>query len=101
MVRLAAIACAGALLAACSSPADTARHAECDKVGDMASRLIEQRAAGTTEREALADLSARGEYRMGYVVDGVFRAKPGASAAVTRAEIVQVCHKVSRDGSAD
>jgi len=98
MVRLSAVVCA-ALMVACSSPAEMAQHATCEKARDLASKLIEQRAVGMTEREALADLSARGEYQMGYVVDGVFRAKPGESVAVTRDDIVRTCRKVSSTGA--
>jgi len=87
------------LLLVAAAPAFAADPLDCDKVGDQASDMIARRAGGLTERDALAELSARGDYRLGFVVDGVFGAKPGASPAVTRAEIVQVCKHVNKTGS--
>lgn len=89
---------AAALLAA--APAFAADPLDCDKVGDQASDIIKRRAAGLTERDALAELSARGEYRLGFVVKDAYRAEPGASPAFTRAEIVQKCKTINRTGSA-
>lgn len=82
-----------------AAPAFAAEPLDCDKVGDQASDMIARRASGLTEREALAELSARGDYRLGFLVDGVFGAKPGASPAMTRAEIVQKCKHVNKTGT--
>lgn len=82
-----------------TAPAFATDPLDCDRVGDQASYMIARRAAGLTERDALAELSARGDYRQGFVVDGVFGAKPGASPAMTRAEIVQVCKHFNKTGS--
>lgn len=83
-----------------ATPVFAAEPLDCDKVGDQASDIIKRRAAGLTERDALAELSARGDYRLGFVVKDAFRADPGASQAFTRAEIVQKCKTINRTGSA-
>lgn len=72
---------------------------ECEFVREMATDLQRRKTAGMTEDEALAELSARGEYQLGYVVDGVFDAPPGASEAVTLHDIVSTCKRVKETGS--
>ncbi len=54
-----------------------ARAAECVHVADLFDMLAKKKAEGWTEADALADMTARGEYSLGYVVDGVFGTRYG------------------------
>lgn len=78
-----------------------ASHAlkECDHAAELFDDMAKRKAAGGTEREALDDLSARGDYSLGYVVDGVFgtRYGPGGSA-MARADTLVACRRMAKGG---
>jgi len=61
------------------APQLDATQEDCNSIVDIARDLQRRRAAGLTEDQALAQMSARGRYLLGYVVDGVFRADPDTS----------------------
>lgn len=84
---------------AAADPAPTPQVDACERVGALVDDLMQRKSTGLTEREALAELSARGDYRLGYVVDGVFTAKPDTAAAITRADILATCRRVEKTGT--
>jgi hypothetical protein len=71
----------------------------CDHVSDLFDMLVKKKADGWVEADALADMSARGEYSLGYVVDGVFgdRFGPGGSA-MARADTMAACLRMAKGG---
>lgn len=108
---------AALILAACNPPADTPapRQAEaattpapdvpnpeagnCEHVGELFDLYAKRKADGWTEAGALKDLSARGDYSLGYVVDGVFGdryGEPGSGTA--RAEVLVTCRRLAKGG---
>lgn len=72
---------------------------ECESVRDLAGSMQRRRAAGLTEKQALAELSERGQFELSYVVDGVFRADPGTPEAITRHDIGEACKRVQKSGA--
>lgn len=60
---------------------------------------MKRKATGMTEDDALAELSQRGDYRLGYVVDGVFKAKPDTPTAMTKADVLTTCRTVKNTGA--
>lgn len=116
---LAAIAAASLVLAACGGPAPTSQpaatpapakaanappasaasaDAECDRVSAIVDDLTKRKATGLTESDALAEFSARGDFRLGYVVDGVFKAAADTPAAITKADILASCRQQAKGG---
>jgi len=71
----------------------------CDYVARLFDDLVDRKAAGMTEREALAELSARGDFALGYVVDGVFgdRFGPGGSVAA-KVDTLAACRRMAAGG---
>lgn len=82
------------------APAAELPAASCDHVGDLFDMLVKNKAEGWTEADALADMTARGEYALGYVVDGVFgdRFGPGGGA-LARAETMTACRRMAEGGT--
>ena len=74
--------------------------ASCDHVSNLFDMLVKHKAEGWTEADALADMTARGEYALGYVVDGVFgdRFGPGGGA-LARAETMTACRRMADGGT--
>ena len=75
-----------------------ATQEDCNSIVDIARDLQRRRAAGLTEDQALAEMSARGRYLLGYVVDGVFRADPDTSETITLHAIWKKCNQSGRFG---
>lgn len=71
----------------------------CDYVARLFDDLVDRKAAGMTEREALSELSARGDFALGYVVDGVFgnRFGPGGSVAA-KVDTLAACRRMAAGG---
>jgi hypothetical protein len=73
---------------------------DCDGyVARLVDELVARRAKGATEDDALALLSSRGDFRLSYVVDGVFHADDSTPAAITRADILATCRRVNETGT--
>ncbi len=71
----------------------------CDHVGALFDMLAVKKAEGWTEADALADMSARGESSLGYVVDGVFGNKFGEPGGMlARVEVLKVCRRLADGG---
>ncbi|UKE77999.1 hypothetical protein [Xanthomonas graminis] len=72
---------------------------KCDHVADLFDMLVKKKADGWVEADVLADMSARGEYSLGYVVDGVFgdRFGPGGGA-MARADTLAACRRMAKGG---
>ncbi|WP_323162871.1 hypothetical protein [Stenotrophomonas maltophilia] len=108
-MKLIKAACAVAVLvlAACSgSPGDQQAQAEppavdCAHIEQLFGMLVEKKAQGWTEQDALADMSARGEYRFGGpLVDSVFGDRfgtPGSSLA--KSDMLKACRKMAAGGT--
>jgi hypothetical protein len=82
-----------------SAPAPASKADACDHVADLFDMLVKKKADGWVEADALADMSARGEYSLGYVVDGVFgdRFGPGGGA-MARADTLAACQRMAKGG---
>ena len=64
----------------------------CRRVADLFDELVRGKSEGMTEDQALALLSDRGDYMLGYVVDGVFGNRYGASGSpAARADVIASC----------
>ncbi len=72
---------------------------DCAPVNQLFDDLVKRKAAGLTEREALAELSARGAYTEGYVVDAIWKADPKTPIALTRADVLSTCRNVKKTGT--
>jgi hypothetical protein len=87
---------------AAAAPGDAALvpEGECARVAELFDDLVKRKAGGWVEADALAELSARGDYSAAYVVDGVFgtRFGPGGSASA-RADTVAACRKLASGGT--
>lgn len=77
-------------------------RAYCDEyIAGLFDMLVEKKAEGWTERDALDDMIARGEQKFGGpLVDGVFgdRFGPGGGA-IARAETLAACRRTQKGGS--
>lgn len=72
---------------------------ECDQVRAMFDDLVTRKAAGLSQLEALAELSDRGAYTEGYVVDAVYGLAPDGNVAVARVDVMAKCRTVHKTGA--
>ena len=82
-----------------AAPAPAPEADACDHVADLFDMLAKKKADGWVEADVLADMSARGEYSLGYVVDDVFgdRFGPGGGA-MARADTLAACRRMDKGG---
>lgn len=115
MKHMAPLTLAALILAACTpspapapaAPADTPAAQptatetvlDCGPVAAMFDDLVKRKATGLTEADALAELSARGAYTEGYVVDAVFDLAPDGNVAIARADVLAKCRTVNKTGT--
>lgn len=71
----------------------------CEQVRAMFDDLVARKAAGLSQLEALAELSDRGAFTEGYVVDAVYGLEPGANVAVARVDLMAKCRTVHKTGA--
>lgn len=71
----------------------------CEQVRAMFDHLVELKAAGLRQLEALAELSDRGAFTEGYIVDAVYGLEPGANVAVARVDVLAKRRTVHKTGA--
>lgn len=80
-------------------PEELKTQIDCDQVGERARDMLQRRIDGLTEDQALAELSAAGDYELGFLVDGVFALGAEERPTTTVVDIKQVCRQVNATGS--
>lgn len=92
--------CAGGDTGARAKPAK-ATATNCEHVEQLFDMLVKKKAEGWTERQALADMSERGEYAFGGpLVDSVFGTRFGeAGSALAKSDMLRACKRVAAGGT--
>jgi hypothetical protein len=76
------------------------RARDCDSyVAELFDMLVKRKADGWTERDGLAELTARGDHSLGYVADGVFGTRYGeGGSAMARNDVLAACRRMAEGG---